>query len=173
VPAKRLTLLRDLVIDRRVLGEPARPQDRVVEIGGFDHCRRIPVKIENAAVSLSRHFAVDSHRADEDQALYSGLIHSGNDGSSLVRHVVREVGVDHVLAFHHGIERFAVGHITFSDRGARRLWVFEPFGISEKKREMDVRTIKKERCRMARKLPIGAKNEDSGRLRVLIGPLWR
>src|SRR5271166_2014016 len=61
VPPEGLTLLCNLGRAFRLARKPARPEDRVVEIGRLDQRRRIPVRIEDAAVLFARHFAIDAH----------------------------------------------------------------------------------------------------------------
>src|SRR6266511_2655894 len=75
VPFERLAYLRDLVRDLVVVGEPARPQKGVIEVGDLDDGHRVAVQVEHAAVPLARHFAVDPHRADEDEAPEADGVH--------------------------------------------------------------------------------------------------
>ncbi len=94
---ERFSLLRDPVVDLRVAREPAWPENRVIQIGLLDRRRGIPIGIENAAISFARDFAVDAHRADEDQPLQAVRVHSVDDRAGLLDHVAGKIRVDDVL----------------------------------------------------------------------------
>ena len=81
-----LALLRNLTVDRLVMCEPARAQDRVVQIGPLDQRRRVAIGVQHAAIPLARHLAVDAHRADENQSFHTLGMHGVDDGTCLLRH---------------------------------------------------------------------------------------
>ena len=102
------------------------PQDGVVEIGGFNDRRRIPVGVEDAAVVLAWHLAVDAHRADEDQPLHARGMHRVHDDLCLLRHRAGQIGIHHVLSLHRNPKVPCVEHVTFDDLDAARVRILQP-----------------------------------------------
>src|SRR5450432_1947841 len=54
-----------------------------VELGGLDHGRRVVARVGDAPGQLARHFAVEAHRADENQPTEAARMHRCDDGRGL------------------------------------------------------------------------------------------
>jgi hypothetical protein len=147
--SERLALLRDLVWAFRPAREPARSQDREIQIGLFDECSGIAVGIEDAPILLTGNLAIDAHGAYEDQPLQSRFVHRVDDGASLARQIARKVRVDNVLALHGVSERRWIQHIALDDGDTLRRRVAQPTGPTQVERQGDLAIGEEDPCRVA------------------------
>lgn len=64
-------------------------------------------------MTFTRNFVINSHRADEDQALEAGLLHRSHNAPGLLFQLTGEIRIHDILACHGRLQRFRVQNIAF------------------------------------------------------------
>ena len=91
----------------------------------------------------------------------AGRVHGVDDDAGLACHISREIGIDDILILHGVAQRSRVEYVALDDRYPLRGEILEPGGPAQIKRQGQVAIVEQNPRRVARKLPVGAENQDT------------